>query len=208
MSYIWVESPVERITRHSDNAEKRPGAGPAQEDSSRQTLLTAVAAHGVTTVAVLPSRTQTTIGHRSSGRNPVLLAICARNSGPTSSPGLVSRRYSLCQASVHPIRTNAAKSLFAFAEGQRLMRRRRPCQIVAGLPHRDRSSRQPHAEPALARLKSPPRELGHRPSLRAWTQRRPTNGRRLPAPGQKVSILAWRFPSILLPPLDIIASVC
>ena len=41
MSYIWVESPVERITRHSDNAEKRPGAGPAQEDSSRDP-----AAHG------------------------------------------------------------------------------------------------------------------------------------------------------------------
>ena len=99
-------------------------------------------------------------------------------------------------------------SLFAFTDGQRLMRPRKPIQMVAGLAPRDRCSRPQHAGPVLGRRKSQLRESGHTPSLPAWIRCRPTNGHRLLLPGRWESILVKLFPSILLPPSEIIDSLC
>ena len=79
------------------------------------------------------------------------------------------------------------------------MRRKRPSQTVAGPLPRGQCSRPQHVEPVLGRLKSPPLELGRKPSHRALFRCPPTSGRRLLVPKQWGSILARFFPSVLRP---------
>jgi hypothetical protein len=133
--------------------------------------------------------------YEKSGTNFLVVMKGKRIAGPAGSFQSTMRPVLPCDCPSDS--DQCGQEFFAFTEGQRLMRRRRPSQIMAGLPPRARCSRRPHAMPAPERLKSPPRESGHRPSLRAWT--RPTNGRRLLAPGQWGSIPARLFPSILRP---------
>ena len=116
-------------------------------------------------------------------------------------PSRWSRRWDpLCHATVHPIRIRAAKSLFAFTDVQRLMRRRRPSPTAVGRPLHDRCSRRRPAEPTREPPPLPLHGSVRGPSPRAWIRYRPTNGRHLPVPGRWESILARVFPSVVRSP--------